>query len=146
MERGPRPPSPEDRLGAFRALHSYQDAYQAAVRDHFSEQSTRAWWQARARLESALLSPGKFPLGRIGSTRGAIEAIREASHHPAEFLIRHKHGDWGELDAHDRKVSERSLRLGYRLLSSYRTRSKEQLFVITEADRSSTVLLLPEEY
>jgi hypothetical protein len=145
MEREAKP-QPPDRLAAFRALTRYQAAYQTAVQDGFSNQSMAAWLEARTKLESALLSPGKFPLGQTSATRGAIEAMREASHHPAEFLIRHKHGDWGELDSHDRKENERSLRLGYRLLSAYGTRHKEQLWVITEADRSSTVLLLPSEY
>jgi hypothetical protein len=65
---------------------------------------------------------------------------------PAEFLLRHRHGDWGDLDPEDRRANERALRLGDRLLSSYRTRLDAKLWIITEWDRSATTLLLPEEY
>jgi len=70
------------------------------------------------------------------------EAAAEA---PAAFLLRHRHGDWGELDTFDREENDLALRCGGRLLSAYRTRLGEQLWVITEADRSATTLLLPEE-
>lgn len=120
--------------------------YAGAIRERFSDQSVAAWFAARTALETALLAPGKFDLGKALSTRGTNEAMAEGGDIPAEFLIRHKHGDWGDLDEHDRRENERSLRSGYRLLSAYRTRTKEQLFVITEADRRSTTLLLPEEY
>ncbi|MBA2512328.1 MAG: hypothetical protein H0V28_12725, partial [Rubrobacteraceae bacterium] len=54
---------------------------------------------------------------------------------------------WGELDSHDRRENERSLKHGFRVLSSYPVREDGQkVWVITEADRSSTTLLLPEEY
>jgi hypothetical protein len=69
MEREARP-QPPDRLAAFRALTRYQAAYQTAVQDGFSNQSMAAWLEARTKLESALLSPGKFPLGQTSATRG----------------------------------------------------------------------------
>ena len=77
---------------------------------------------------------------------GATEALFAAQQIPPEFLLRHVHGDWGELCAEDRRENERSLRLGNRLLSAYRTRTDEKLWVITEWDRSATTLLLPTEY
>ena len=80
------------------------------------------------------------------ATVSAHEAIGAAFHLPAEFLIRHKNGDWGELDPEDRRENERALVFGSRLLSAYATRTGEALWVITEADRSATTLLLPEEY
>ena len=79
-------------------------------------------------------------------TTGASEALLTAQHVPPEFLLRHKHGDWGNLCAEDQRENERSLRLGNRLLSAYQTRQEDQLWVITEWDRSATTLLLPEEY
>jgi len=145
MEREAKPQLP-DRLAAFRALRTYESAYQAALKDGFSDRSVSAWMASRSKLEQAMRTPGKFALGHTVATRGAIEALREASHFPVEFLIRHKHGDWGELDPEDRAENERSLVLGYRLLSAYDTRNKERLWVVTEADRSSTTLLLPEDY
>jgi hypothetical protein len=65
---------------------------------------------------------------------------------PPEFLLRQTHGDWGELSAEDRRANERPLLHGSRLLSSYRTRTDETLWIITEWARSVTRLLLPQEY
>jgi hypothetical protein len=65
---------------------------------------------------------------------------------PTEFLRRHLRGDWGGLDAHDIAENDYSLAHGFRLLSSYRTTAGETLWIITEADRSATTLLLPEKY
>jgi hypothetical protein len=55
-------------------------------------------------------------------------------------------GDWGELSEEDRKENQFSLERGFRLLSSYRTNAGDAVWVITEADRSHTTLLLPDEY
>ena len=63
-----------------------------------------------------------------------------------EFLSRHVRGDWGELPREDKDENKLSLEKGFRLLSSYRTIAGDRLWVITEADRSVTTLLLPEEY
>jgi hypothetical protein len=90
--------------------------------------------------------PGRFELGSTVATPGSLTAIEAAGHHPVEFLLRHKRGDWGQLDPEDRRENERALRQGSRLLSAYSTRLQERLWVITEWDRSATTLLLPEEY
>ncbi len=87
-----------------------------------------------------------FPLGQIVITPGALQALENAGQLPHEFLRRHVHGDWGELDEHDVKQNERALQQGLRLLSSYRTNQGIKLWVITEWDRSVTTLLLPAEY
>ena len=86
-----------------------------------------------------------FPLGRILATPGALEALREAGEDPLRILSRHASGDWGELDAHDHSENERSLKYGWRLLSSYPI-GEGRVWIITEADRSCSTLLLPEEY
>ena len=96
-------------------------------------------------LTEELMRPGRFELGQVVSTIGAHNMLAESFHLPAEFLIRHKHGDWGELDPEDRRENERALRHGSRLLSAYSTRTGERLWVITEWDRSATTLLLPGE-
>jgi len=93
-----------------------------------------------------LAKPGKFALGLVLMTPGATEALFLAQQVPPEFLLRHQHGDWGDLCADDCHENERSLRLGNRLLSSYRTHAEAKLWVITEWDRSATTLLLPAEY
>jgi hypothetical protein len=80
------------------------------------------------------------------STPGAIAAMADSMQEPAEFLTRHFSRDWGDVDADDWKENNWSLENGCRLLSSYRTNAGERLWIITEADRSVTTILLPEEY
>jgi hypothetical protein len=87
-----------------------------------------------------------FELGQIVATPGALAAIKKAGQQPGEFLTRHINRDWGDLDEEDRKENEYSLEHGFRLLSAYKTNAGDRLWIITEADRSVTTLLLPEEY
>ena len=87
-----------------------------------------------------------FPLGRVLATPGALDAMIRANQTPDEFLRRHIAGDWGELDAHDLAENLYSLKHGFRILSSYRTKAGTVVWVITEADRASTTILLPQEY
>ena len=87
-----------------------------------------------------------FDLGRVVATSGALEALGEAAVEPDVLLGRHVGGDWGEIPACDARENQRSLKQGWRLLSSYPLPTGEKVWIITEADRSSTCLLLPEEY
>ena len=87
-----------------------------------------------------------FSLGRIVATPGALRALERANQSAASFLGRHAGGDWGELDREDVRENEFSVAHGFRLLSNYTTAAGEKLWIITEADRSSTTLLLPDEY
>ncbi len=88
----------------------------------------------------------KFPLGRIVATPGALRALEQANQNPLEFLARHQAGDWGELCEEDERENELSVHNDLRILSAYRTRNDVKIWVITEADRSVTTLLLPHEY
>lgn len=88
----------------------------------------------------------KFSLGQIVATPGALRALEEAQQGAQEFLARHQRGDWGEVDSEDSQENEFSLKHGFRLLSAYRTAKGVKLWVITEADRSVTTILLPDEY
>ena len=88
----------------------------------------------------------KFSLGRIVATPGALEAVQEANQNPFEFIQRHQSGDWGELCEEDKRENEFSLKNGFRILSAYRTLHDVKVWIITEADRSVTTLLLPHEY
>ena len=90
--------------------------------------------------------PAKFPLGEVVVTQGAAAALHEAGEHPLSYLRRHAHGDWGELDEEDKAENEFSLSNGLRLLSAYTLRDDTRIWIITEADRSATTLLLPQEY
>ena len=88
----------------------------------------------------------RFPPGQIVATPGALEALQEAGETPAALLRRHLLGDWGEVDEHDAQENQRSLQNGCRILSAYTLSTGAKLWIITEADRSSTTLLLPSEY
>lgn len=88
----------------------------------------------------------RFPLGQIVATPGALEALQESGQTPAFFLDKHVKKDWGEVCSEDARLNEQALSDGGRLLSAYRTLKGERLWIITEADRSSTCLLLPSEY
>src|SRR4029453_12757000 len=88
----------------------------------------------------------RFPLGDIVATPGALDALREAQHEPLELLRRHQTGDWGNLDEEDKAENEFSLTHDLRLLSAYTLPTQAKIWVITEADRSVTTLLLPSEY
>jgi hypothetical protein len=92
------------------------------------------------------LNPSRFPLGKLVATPGAIAAMEEAGQSPVAFLERHVTGDWGEVCTEDKLANEQALVDGDRIVSAYRTTKGEKLWVITEADRSSTCILLPEEY
>lgn len=87
-----------------------------------------------------------FPLGQVVATPGALRALEKAEQLPFEFLDRHVQGDWGELDEEDKKENDFSVVHGYRILSAYTTSAGDNIWVITEADRSVTTLLLPSDY
>ena len=89
---------------------------------------------------------GKFSLGQVVATPGALDLLRESGENPADFLTRHVQGDWGEVCQEDRQLNDQALVDGSRVLSAYRTSKGGRLWVITEADRSSTCLLKPSEY
>ncbi|HZB07486.1 MAG TPA: hypothetical protein VE525_00065 [Rubrobacter sp.] len=86
-----------------------------------------------------------LPLGRVVATPGALKLLSEIGEDPFGYIARHATGDWGELCAFDRRQNEIALREGYRVLSSYDVLA-ERVWIITEADRSVTTILLPEEY
>jgi hypothetical protein len=86
-----------------------------------------------------------LPLGRVVATPGTLKLLSEIGVHPFDYLARHATGDWGELCAFDRRQNEIALREGLRVLSSYDVLAG-RVWIITEADRSVTTILLPEEY
>lgn len=90
----------------------------------------------------------RFMLGRILMTPGAIEAMQAARVKPSSLIVRHMTGDWGDLDATDKRHNEQALKpaMPLRILSSYKLGEHETVWIITEWDRSVTTLLLPSEY
>ncbi|MGO9110620.1 MAG: hypothetical protein ACLP9L_15470 [Thermoguttaceae bacterium] len=88
----------------------------------------------------------KFPLGRLVATPDALRALEKAGQSPAFFLEKHMSGDWGEVDDEDKCANDEALVNGDRVLSAYRTLRGVKIWIITEADRSSTCVLLPQNY
>ena len=80
------------------------------------------------------------------ATPGALEALGRSAQSPGEFLTKHARGEWGDLDAFDTEANKAAIRDGSRILSSYTTRHGDKVWIITEADRSSTCVLLSSEY
>lgn len=96
------------------------------------------------RTQDPRIGPSKFVLGRLLMTPAVQESVP-----PSEVmraLRRHAQGDWGELDREDASANERALVDGARILSAYRSEAGVKFWVITEADRSSTTVLLPRDY
>lgn len=111
-------------------------------------------------------SAPRFELGRVVATPGALALMHRTNSNPFTLLARHVAGDWGECCAEDAQTNEDALAHGSRVLSVYRLPlqsvseggekaeqasthldvSDERIWLITEADRSVTTLLLPEEY
>ena len=90
--------------------------------------------------------PIRFPLGQTVATPGAIEAMEAAGQNPLELFQRHQRGDWGEVCPEDAAENELSVNDGYRLMSVYKLTTGVTIWLITEADRSVSTLLLPEDY
>lgn len=88
----------------------------------------------------------RFSLGQIVATPGALAALAAAEQGPEEFLHRHIVGDWGVVPEADKQENELSVEKGFRILSAYVLTTGVKIWLITEADRSSTCLLLPSEY
>ncbi len=90
----------------------------------------------------------RFPLGRKFATPGALDAIGWEG--VVLLMARHVRGDWGDLCEEDKVANEVALKTGARIFSAYKVRGKNgkmvKIWVITEADRSATTALLPEEY
>lgn len=87
-----------------------------------------------------------FNLGQTVATPGALKALQDANMSGIELLARHVTGDWGDLAEEDKEENELALVERLRILSAYILPTGIKVWVITEADRSATTFLLPEEY
>lgn len=85
-----------------------------------------------------------FPLGQVVMTPAAMEVVDKVTI-MASLLARHVTGDWGDLNAEDKRENDLSVKEGYRILSAYHV-GGQKVWVITEADRSVTTILLPSDY
>ena len=92
------------------------------------------------------MSKQLFNLGQIVATPGALALLEKHSLTPMQFLQRHVTGDFGELCDEDREANNEAIWNGERILSSYKINETDKIWIITEADRSTSCCLLPEEY
>jgi hypothetical protein len=104
------------------------------------------WLKFRQKLERLNESSILFSLGSIYLTIGAQEALDESNQLPNEFLEMHQKGNWGIVCKDDWRENDFSVKNGFRILSAFKTAQGVKLWLITEADRSATTILLPDEY
>lgn len=97
--------------------------------------------------QSVLSASPLFALGQIVATPGALDLLGRTGINASALLHRHQHGDWGVVCAEDAQSNDQAIFVGARILSAYELGlRRERLWIITEADRGVTTLLLPEEY
>ena len=85
-----------------------------------------------------------FRLGRIVSTPNALSRLSQED--ILAGIQRHQAGDWGELPQDDMRENQLALEKGLRLFSAYHAKDGTKFWLITEADRSATTVLMPEDY
>jgi hypothetical protein len=88
----------------------------------------------------------KFQVGRLVATPGAKEAIEKSGASFWEYLARHRSGDYGVMPPEDKRTNDRAIVDGDRIFSAYDLPDGTRIWLITEADRSVTTFLLPDEY
>jgi hypothetical protein len=93
-----------------------------------------------------MLRKSLFRMGNICATPGALELLQADGQLAALLLARHQGGDFGDICAEDRGTNAEAVRLGGRILSAYKLPGAGTVWIITEADRTLTTILLPEEY
>lgn len=86
----------------------------------------------------------RFPLGCVTITANAMEAIRLSD--VGEALHRHARGDWSELGKHERESNELALSEGGLIASFYTSQTGKRFWILTEADRSTTTIMMPFDY
>jgi hypothetical protein len=84
----------------------------------------------------------RFELGRTVATPGALALGIDL----IPYMRRHHCGDWGDLCDEDKQANEDALIHGDRIVSHYKLGGGRRIYIITEHDRSSTAIMLPEEY
>lgn len=87
--------------------------------------------------------PHRVPLGELVITGNA--SVRLTTEEVLTALRRHTSGDWGDLCPEDTLANDEALHQGGRLLSAY-GQGTHRFWVISESDRSATIVLLPEDY
>jgi hypothetical protein len=88
----------------------------------------------------------RFALGRLCATPPALDALADTNTHPLTLLKRHVTYDFGDLEAEDIEANRLAVAIGARVLSAYELPDGSRVWIITEADRSLTTILRPEDY
>jgi hypothetical protein len=127
-------------------LADYQHAFDAYHANPGSLPRTAFLDRALLRLEDAVRQPGKFELGLVALSQGAIRELIAGKHLAEEFLIRHKNGDWGNVDAEEAGNNLYAIAREYRITSRYETRQGAELWVSTYGNRSVTHLFTRQEH
>jgi mRNA degradation ribonuclease J1/J2 len=124
-----------------------RDDVEGARRFHGEARERRCTGALRKAYGVSRDQVNRFNPGQVVATPGALAAIGVSGDDLSTYLARHQSGDWGDIEAHDRRENQLSLEQGFRLMSVYTLSiTGVKIWVITEADRSSTCILLPEEY
>jgi len=89
---------------------------------------------------------GRFPLGKLLTTPGALQACEDTGVNPLNLIDRHWSGDWGDLPEEDKKENDFSIDKPLRILSAYVITPDVKIWIITEADWSATIILRADEY
>lgn len=97
-------------------------------------------------MKERMLIESNFNFGQIVATRTLAEYCAEKNYSMLPYLIRHGNCDWGDVCDEDKEANEEALKEGLRILSSYKLPDGKKIWIITEADRSATTLLFPEDY
>jgi len=97
-------------------------------------------------MQEVTMNVGLFELGRLLGTPGAMEAFERNEQLPIKFLARHQLGDFGDLDQEDIAANHDAIRNDLRILSKYTLNDGTAIYIITEADRSATTVLLCSDY
>ena len=95
-------------------------------------------------MSATAVSAAKFPLGQTVATPNALSMLTPDD--ILHALARHQSGDWGDMCEEDRNENNLSLEKGFRLFSVYHAKNGVKFWIITEADRSVTTILMPEDY
>lgn len=96
--------------------------------------------------QQAAPSKQLFPLGHLVATPAVLAALERTGEDTKTFLQRHITGDWGDLSKEDKQENDCSVDIPLRILSAYTLKDETKIWIITEADRSSTCVLLPDDY
>jgi len=124
------------------------------VRRAFCEITTEEHLMSKSSNSTTPALP-RFDLGQLCQTPGAQAVLQRYQVNSFQLIGRHNRGDWGDVCPEDARANEEALRVGARILSSYvlapplyegETLAPAKVWLITEADRSVTTILLPEEY